>query len=307
MYRLYSTIQIANQRFIVHLHPPEEGISCEACSIKEDRSNLVPLLEDDTKTSNTSSNAQSVVHQQKLAYHSPMDEKTAKTFTKEEKRQNFRSNMQSLRKNLLAGGNTSLSSNSSSSQAPNNIQGKSTSIQRAESVESSYVGNSGGEESNNATSTTSIEAPKYVDRAKLRRSIHPPQHGLSDADPPHHQSKRFRLSSPSSSSANMSMSAQRTEPNYGPGAALFQKMMTNGINSNAQVENTTNLSSDIMANDIQPRYQEVKMGKVIEVKTMADRNAGLGSGTIREGVEQHSNSTDWKDAARQRRWREANR
>lgn len=49
------------------------------------------------------------------------------------------------------------------------------------------------------------------------------------------------------------------------------------------------------------------MGKVIEVRTMTERTAGLGSGSIREGVEQHAGPVRWQDAAKQRRWREANR
>lgn len=280
-----STIKVANQRFIAHLHTAEEGGSCDACSINEDRSNLVPLL-GDTQASSSGPNSRSG---SQAICHAPMDEKTAKTFTKEEKRQNFRSNMQSLRKNLLSGG--------TSGEASGKTRARDKSHQVKPSIPSEVENNS---EDNG---TTSIEPPRYVDRAKLRRSIHPPQHGLSDADPP--QGKRSRLSSPSYDSAPR----QQTQPSYGPGAALFQKMVNGNAlsaNSEAAAGSESNLPMAVNAQGRNGR-NEVKMGKVIEVRTMAERSAGLGSGTVREGVEQHANSMGWQDAARQRRWRDANR
>lgn len=278
-----STIKIANQRFIVHLHPPEEGNDCEICSVKEDRSNLVPLLEDTSALKTASS----VPSNSQVQYHAPMDEKTAKTFTKEEKRENFKSNMQSLRKSLLSGGPAS--STSSRQTTP-----KATSNQAASSIHS-QAGLSASEDS-----SPSVESPRYVDRAKLRRSIHPPQHGLSDADPPHHhQGKRSRFSSPSQNAP-----PPKTEPSYGPGAALFQKMMT-GNETTVPSEKIAGTADSTAINV--PSRKEVKLGKIIEVRTMAERSAGLGSGMVRQGVEQHANPMDWRDAARQRRWKEANR
>lgn len=159
------------------------------------------------------------------------------------------------------------------------------------------VEKSGDEES----AASIIEAPRYVDRAKLRRSIHPPQHGLSDADPP--QGKRNRLSSPSLPSNS---AARITEPSYGPGAALFEKMMKQS-NSGAYISTDEIKGSSDAEGSNSAASKPKEMGKVIQVRTMAERSAGLGSGAVREGVEQHTGTTDWRDAARQRRWKEANR
>lgn len=65
--------------------------------------------------------------------------------------------------------------------------------------------------------------------------------------------------------------------------------------------------SGASGNESNSSKKEVQMGKVIEVRTMAERTAGLGSGSVREGVEQHAAPVHWQDAAKQRRWREANR
>lgn len=275
-----STIKVANQRFIAHLHSLEEGGTCDACIVNEDRGNLVPILEDPTASTSVASG--STIHTTSTR-HAPMDEKTAKTFTKEEKKHNFRTNMQSLRKNLLAGGVS----------APLPGPSKATAAKGPEMTSDPCRGDSGDE-----SSSTSIQAPRYVDRAKLRRSIHPPQHGLSDADPP--QGKRSRLSSPSSMAP-----PRQSEPSYGPGAALFQKMMMgdSDTGNTDEIEGGTTGISVIQTS----KQKEVKMGKVIEVRTMAERTAGLGSGAVREGVEQHADPVDWRDTARQRRWREANR
>ncbi|KAK9899932.1 hypothetical protein P389DRAFT_207527 [Cystobasidium minutum MCA 4210] len=282
-----TTIKVANQRFIVHLHGPGD-ITCESCSVNEDRSNLIPLLESEGGTSRS----QGILDSTISTGHTPMNEHEAKTFTKEEKRQNFRSNMQSLRKNLLTGGGSS-SSSRSAPQLAKRYRTQDTS--RPESV------NNSGDDSNLSASEVE-QQPRYVDRAKLRRSIHPPQHGLSDADPPH-LSKRSKVVSPP---------ARPIEPSYGPGAALFQKMLSNSASGDAGGNVDTNVSGgsgNESATSVKRSEQqkEVKMGKVIEVRTMAERSAGLGSGAIREGVEQHASPVDWKVAARQRRWREANR
>lgn len=220
-----------------------------------------------------------------------MHEHAAKTLSKEEKRQNFRSNMHSLRKNLLAGGGSAPLSQSSTKHAKARTRALEGS---GNQFASTTAGNS---EEDDQQSTASMEVtPRYVDRAKLRRSIYPPQHGLSDADPPHSASKRSRLSSPAQGG-----SAKPVEPSYGPGAALFQKMLQ------GQRESTGSEGQDVQAPSRKAPEDEVKMGKVIEVRSMADRNAGLGSGSVLKGVEQHGTPIDWRDAARQRRWREANR
>lgn len=290
---IYSTVKVANQRFIVHLHGAEEGGTCKACHVNEDRSNVLPLLEDASAGSTAASTSTQSFGTGSSMNHAPMDEKTAKTFSKEEKRQNFRTNMQSLRKNLLASGG-----GGGGGAAPRSSNPK---------VQEPTTRNPSATTSGDDSSTATLdEAPRYVDRAKLRRSIHPPQHGLSDADPPH-SSKRSRLSSPSSHAIGPTAPA---EPSYGPGAALFQKMMQ-GDSASAQGSMSESggpvNSTDGPRAEYIPKPKEVRMGKVIEVRTMAERTAGLGSGAVREGVEQHGAPADWRDVARQRRWREANR
>jgi hypothetical protein len=249
---------------------------------------LISLLEDSGSNSTTTHNQSLLPSNASLQALAP-SEHTAKTFTKEEKQQKFRTDMKSLRKNLLTGGG-----------AASTYKTVPPPTKRMEKAPTTSTSDNATEEGTDSSSKE--ETLKYVDRAKLRRKMHPDIAGpQQQAQTP----KRSRtLSSPPAS--------QRSEPSYGPGAALFQKMLSTGGNSSIISTDTGSASdsgggihsfSDAQYNALPER----SMGKIIEVKTMEDRKAGLGSGAIRTGVEQQGESTDWRDTARQRRWREANR
>lgn len=228
-----STLKIANQRFIVHLH---SDISCEACSELEDRSNLVPLLEQLPVKANQAQSVQEESPQQK-------------TRTKDEKWKDYKSDMKSLRANLLS---RPIASGSASSSRPA-IRDVSPSTTPA--VEES-------------------RPVQYIDRAKLRRTTYGSSQPLSDAQP----ARR--------STALEAKPVATVEPSYGMGQALFAKMSRHEQDEEGQRQ----------------------MGSIIEVKTTDRKGAGLGSGTMRKGVDEVANqSTDWKGAARDRRWQDAQR
>ena len=174
------------------------------------------------------------------------------TRTKDEKRKDYKSDMKSLRANLLS---RPIASGSGSSS-------RSATREVSPTAEPHPIDN--------------VAAPvQYIDRAKLRRTTYGASQPLSDLQP----SRNLPVASAKASAP--------VEPTYGPGQALFAKM-TGSTQDQAE--------------------RDRKMGSIIEVKTTDRKGAGLGSGTMRTGVEQvASQSSDWRGAARDRRWQDAQR
>ena len=127
----------------------------------------------------------------------------------------------------------------------------------------------------------------YVDRAKLRRSLYPASHGLSDAQPPSLANDSPLSSAPLQKTGNI-------EPSYGMGSALYARMVSIPSGDEEQQSDPLNTRS---------------MGYVIDVATTATKGAGIGSGMVR-GVETIGRSgmvggADWRERGKERRWRDA--
>lgn len=127
----------------------------------------------------------------------------------------------------------------------------------------------------------------YVDRAKLRRSLYPASHGLSDAQPP-------SLANDSPPSNASIQKTGKIEPSYSMGSALYARMVS--IPSGDEEQLSDPLSSR-------------SMGHVIDVATTATKGAGIGSGMVR-GVENIGRSgivggADWRERGKERRWNDA--
>lgn len=290
-----STIKIANQRFVVHLHghsPP-----CLDCSEAHDGSNLVPLT--------TTQPAGSTITEIEKAATSYADNRAK---TKDEKWQDYKSDLKSLKASLLAG--------AGGGQGLGQGRGVHTSGGGKRKDRASDLVAEGSGQSFSEGEGKASQKPQYLDRAKARRKVH----GPSMPHPP------LRTST-ISAGPTISAPPVPVPPSYGPGQALFAKMMsgstaaaaaaaspssTLGQSTSAPYSASPSAFEDIATQPSGAPQPQRQMGKVIEVRTTERRGAGLGSGTMREGVESFAGQAgnvggskiDWRDSAKERRWKE---
>lgn len=287
-----STIKIANQRFVVHLHgqaPP-----CIDCSEAHDGSNLVPLT--------STQPAGSAVSETEKAATSYADNRAK---TKDEKWQDYKSDLKSLKASLLA---------SADGGQGRGMHASGGGKRKAHAPGS--VAEGSGQPISEGRGKASPEA-QYLDRAKARRRVH----GPSMPTP-------FLRTPTISAGPTISAPPVPVPPSYGPGQALFAKMMSGSgtAASAAPSLSSTSLHSSSALGVVPPPASEHsatqppismqpqrQMGKVVEVRTTERRGAGLGSGTMREGVESFASQAgpsssgakiDWRDTAKERRWKE---
>lgn len=206
--------------------------------------------------------------------NSPSVEAPAAIRSKEEKQVDFKNDLKSLRRQMLSSGSNS------SSYSHNKNPAKKRKMDASDNSASRASADSGAATPSNAVGPSQ---PAYIDRAKLRRALHPAA-----------ESESVQASRSTSRDASPSTATVRpVEPSYGPGQALYQKM----LGQSSQSAMPTAAPS--------PKA----MGDVIQVRTTQTRNAGLGHGELVSGVEnigsnQQLDRTDWRARARDRRWQE---
>ena len=275
---------------MVHLHgrtPP-----CIDCSEAHDGSNLVPLT--------TTQPEGSGISETDKAATSYADNRAK---TKDEKWQDYKSDLKSLRASLLAG--------TDGGQARGGHTSGGGKRRRKDRAADSALEESGQPVSEGEGKAS--PEPQYLDRAKARRKVH----GSSTPQP-------FLRAPTVSAGPTISAPPVPLPPSYGPGQALFAKMMMSGSGTAVPAPASFASTSVQSTSASQPVFQPAsvhpldatqpqrQMGKVVEVRTTERRGAGLGSGTMREGVESFAGQAgsiggakaDWRDSAKERRWKE---
>ena len=278
---------------MVHLHgrtPP-----CIDCSEAHDGSNLVPLT--------TTQPEGSGISETDKAATSYADNRAK---TKDEKWQDYKSDLRSLKASLLAG--------AGGGQGQGRGVHASGGGKRKDRAPDSFAEGS-GQSISDGEGKVSPE-PQYLDRAKARRKVHGPM------------MPQPSLRAPAiSAGPTISAPPVPVPPSYGPGQALFAKMMSG---STAAAPAAASLSSTSAQSTSAPYPASIsaleysatqssdasqtqrQMGKVVEVRTTERIGAGLGSGAMREGVESFAgqagnvggSKVDWRDSAKERRWKE---